>query len=181
MKSNSVVIRLAVPEDASQWAAMLLKLDEEVDYTTFQPGERSSDISKYMDKIAATIKYPKSAIFLAFDNRLENDKVVGYLSVETYRNNRKSHVATVGIGVLESYSSQGIANQLLIELTKHAKNHGLRRIEGHIAQSNYKSIALAKKFGFMTEGIKRNAIKINDNYEDEHLMVLEVEALHHEQ
>ena len=97
MKSNSVVIRLAVPEDASGWAAMLLKLDEEVEYTTFQPGERSPDISKYMDKIAATIKYPKSAIFLAFDNRLKNDKVVGYLSVETYRNNRKSHVATVGM------------------------------------------------------------------------------------
>lgn len=181
MKSNSVVIRLAVPEDASQWAAMLLKLDEEVEYTTFQPGERSPDISKYMDKIAATIKYSKSAIFLAFDNQLENGKVVGHLSVEAYRNNRKSHVATVGIGVLESYSSQGIANQLLIELINHAKKHGLRRIEGHIAQSNYKSIALAKKFGFMTEGIKRNAIKINDTYEDEHLMVLEVETLHHEQ
>jgi RimJ/RimL family protein N-acetyltransferase len=181
MNSNSVVIRLAVPEDASQWAAMLLKLDEEVEYTTFQPGERSPDINKYMDKIAVTTKYPKSAIFLAFDNQLENDRVVGHLSVNACRNNRKSHVASVGIGVLQSYSSQGIGNQLLIELIKHAKKYELRRIEGHIAQSNYKSIALAKKFGFMTEAIKKNAIKINDNYEDEHLMVLEVEALHHEQ
>lgn len=181
MKSNSVVIRLAVPEDASQWADMLLKLDEEIEYTTFQPGERSPDISKYMDKIAATTKYPKSAIFLAFDNQLENDKIVGYLSVEAYRNNRRCHVAIVGIGVLETHYSKGIANQLGIELMKHAKTNELRRIEAHIARSNYKSIALAEKFGFVLEGIKNNAIKINDAYEDEYLMVLEIEVLHHGQ
>lgn len=179
MKSNNVVIRLAVPEDASQWAAMLLKLDEEVEYTTFQPGERSPDISKYMDKIDATTKYPRSAIFLAYENQFGNDKVVGYLSVEAYRNNRRCHVAIVGIGVLESHYSKGIANQLVIELMKHAKTNELRRIEAHIARSNYKSIALAKKFGFIIEGIKKNAIKINDTYEDEYLMVLEIEALHH--
>ncbi|MFT4060180.1 MAG: GNAT family N-acetyltransferase [Legionella sp.] len=181
MKSNNVIIRTALPEDASAWAAMLLKLDEEVEYTTFQPGERSSDISKYRDKITSSINYPKSAIFLAFDTQSEADKIVGYLSVEAYRNNRKSHVATVGIGVLESYSSQGIANQLFAELIDHVKRNNLRRIEGHVAQSNYKSIALTKKFGFITEGIKRNAIKINDAYEDEYLMVLEIEALHHGQ
>jgi RimJ/RimL family protein N-acetyltransferase len=179
MKSNNVTIRTAMPEDATQWASMLLQLDEEVEYTTFQPGERSPNINKYMDKITATIKYPKSAIFLAFDNQSENAKVVGYLSVEAYRNNRKSHVAIVGIGVLESHYSQGIAHQLVTELIKHAKKNGLRRIEGHIAQSNYKSITLAKKFGFITEGIKKGAIKISDTYEDEYLMVLEVEALHH--
>lgn len=176
-----MTIRIAMPEDASQWAAMLLKLDEEVEYTTFQSGERSPDISKYMDKITATTKYPKSAIFLAFDNQLENDKVVGYLSIEAYKNNRRCHVATVGIGILESHYSRGIANQLAIESMKHAKTNDLRRIEAHIARSNYKSIALAKKFGFVIEGIKKNAIKINDAYEDEYLMVLEVEALDHGQ
>lgn len=172
MKSNNVNIRVALPEDAAQWAKMLLKLDGEVEYTTFQRGERSPDINKYLDKINSTIKYPKSAIFLAFDKQFE-ENVVGYLSVEAYRNSRKSHVANVGIGILESHHSQGIANQLVIELIEHAKKHELRRIEGHIAQSNSKSIALATKFGFVREGIKRNAIKINDTYEDEYLMVLE--------
>jgi RimJ/RimL family protein N-acetyltransferase len=180
MKSNSVFIRLAMPEDAYQWAAMLLKLDEEVEYTTFQPGERSSDMAKYIDKINATKKYPKSAIFLAVDNKIENEKVVGYLSVEAYRNNRKCHVAIVGIGILESYYSRGIASNFCIELIKHAKTNKLKRIEAHIARSNYKSIALAKKFGFIKEGIKKNAIKINGTYEDEYLMVLEIEVLHHE-
>ncbi|KTD59286.1 GNAT family N-acetyltransferase [Legionella shakespearei] len=181
MKSNNIIVRKALPQDAPDWAVMLLKLDEEVVYTTFQPGERSSDISKYKDKIISAINYPKSAIFLAFDTLSEDNNVVGYLSVEAYRNNRKSHVATIGIGILESYSSQGIANQLFIEMIDHAKRNNLRRIEGHVAQSNYKSIALTQKFGFITEGIKRNAIKINDAYEDEHLMVLEIEVLHHGQ
>lgn len=180
MKSNTIILRPAVPEDAPQWAAMLLKLDDEVEYTTFKSGERSPDITKYHEKITSTIKYPKSAIFLALDEQLKSNKVVAYLSVEAHRNKRKSHVATIGIGVLKSHNSQGIASQLIIELIRHAKNNELMRIEGHIAQSNYKSISLVKKFGFITEGIKRKAIKINETYEDEYLMVLEVEALDHE-
>ena len=173
MKSN-IIIRSAVPEDALQWASMLLKLDNEVEYTTFEEGERSSEISKYEDKIIAAINYPKSVIFLAIDSQFANNNIVGYISIEAFRNNRKKHIATVGIGVLESYSSKGIATQLGIKLVEHARKHSLKRIEAHIAETNHKSISLAKKFGFINEGIKRKAIQINNTYIDEYLMALEV-------
>lgn len=167
-----MIIRTALPGDASNWAEMLLQLDKEVEYTTFEPGERSADIIKYSSKISSMLEHPKSSIFLAFDNSLE-ENVIGYLSVDTHRNKRKEHVATIGIGVLKSHASQGIASQLLTKLMEHAKHHQLRRIEGHIAESNYKSLALATKFGFVTESIKKNAIKINGIYENEYLMVLD--------
>jgi len=173
MKSNTI-IRAALPEDALPWSAMLLQLDKEVEYTMFEAGERSPDISKYEDKIIATNNYPKSAIFFAIDNQLIDKNIVGYLSIEAFRNNRKRHIATVGIGILESHCSKGIATKLFLEMIKHAQNNGLKRIEAHIAKSNNKSISLVKKFGFVTEGIKRKAIRINNAYLDEYLMALEV-------
>lgn len=173
MKSN-LIIRIALPEDAAQWANMLLQLDNEVEHTTFEAGERSPVISKYKDKIIAAINYPKSVIFLAIDNQLGHNNIVGYISVEAFRNRRKAHVATVGIGILESHSSKGIATLLVTQMVKHARKYDLKRIEAHIAETNYKSISLAKKFGFNVEGIKRKAIRINNAYLDEYLMALEV-------
>jgi RimJ/RimL family protein N-acetyltransferase len=173
MKSNTI-IRAALPKDALPWATMLLQLDKEVEYTMFEAGERSPDISKYKDKIIASNNHPKSAIFFAIDNLLIGNNIVGYLSIDAFRNNRKRHIATVGIGILESHRSKGIATKLFLEMIKHAQNNGLKRIEAHIANSNSKSISLVKKFGFVTEGIKRKAIRINNAYLDEYLMALEV-------
>ena len=91
MKSNTI-IRTALLEDASPWSAMLLQLDKEVEYTMFEAGERSPDISKYKDKIIATNNYPKSAIFFAIDDQLIDNNIVGYLSVEAFRNNSSTVV-----------------------------------------------------------------------------------------
>lgn len=170
----NIIIRTALPIDALSWATMLLQLDNEVEFTMFEAGERSPDIRKYEDKIIATNKYPKSAIFFVIDNQLEDNNIVGYLTIEAFKNNRKKHIATVGIGILTPYHSKGIATQLFSELIKHAQRNGLKRIEAHIAESNYKSIKLVKKLGFITEGIKRKAIRINNTYLDEYLMALEV-------
>jgi len=174
MKLNTIIIRKAIPDDALQWANMLFKLDCEVEYTTFESGERSLDISKYKNKIISTMSHPRSVIFLAIDSQLENNGIVGYISVEAFKNNRKAHVSTAGIGVLSSHYSTGIANQLVSAMIEHARQSGLRRIEAHIAKSNHKSISLAKKFGFIIEGIKREAIRINDTYIDEYLMAMDV-------
>ncbi|KTC93170.1 MULTISPECIES: GNAT family N-acetyltransferase [Legionella] len=176
MKSNNIFIKVATAEDASGWANMLLKLDGEVEYTTFEAGERSSEINKYKDKIIEVEKDPKSIIFLAIDNQLKDNIVVGYLCIEAYKNKRKCHVATVGIGILKSHSMQGIANKFSEKFIKHVTESGLKRIEAHIAESNYKSINLAKRFGFTIEGIKSKAIRINSIYQDEYLMALEIDS-----
>jgi hypothetical protein len=38
---------------------------------------------------------PKSIIFFAVDDALSTNNIVGYLSAEAYKNNRKSHAITI--------------------------------------------------------------------------------------
>ncbi len=172
MKLSNISIKIAAQDDAASWASMLLKLDEETNFTMFQPKERSPEISKYKDKIKNSASDSKSIIFLAVDSVLLTNNVVGYLSAEVYKNSRKSHAITVGMGVLQSYCSRGIGSQLLVKLLSHAQEKKIKRIEACIADSNNRSINLVKKFGFVTEGIKQKAIYINNTYQDEYVMAL---------
>jgi RimJ/RimL family protein N-acetyltransferase len=172
MKLTNIIIKKASLDDAANWASMLLQFDKETQFTMFQPNERSSDISKYENKIIEINNNPKAIILLAFDNKLPKDNVVGYLCGEGYKNTRKNHVVLIGVGVLKSYHSNGVGSQLLTELLKHARENGIKRIEAHIAESNNNSINLFNKFGFALEGKKHKAILIDNNYQDECLMAL---------
>lgn len=171
----NITIRMAEISDAWKWAKMLHELDNESPYTMFEPYERSLDCKKYEEKIRTIRNNTASAIFLAIDEQHEN-KVVGYVSIETYKYRRKSHVATIGIGVIASYRSKGVASQFIPLIREHAQEHALKRVESHIAKDNYKSIKLATEFGFHLEAIKKNAIYINGEYKDEYLMVWDVQS-----
>lgn len=177
MKSNNITIELASTEDASAWADMLIRLDEETEFTKFESGERPTDISAYEEIINSITKNPKSALFFAIDSYLASNKIIGYVIAEAYKNNRKSHVSTVGIGVLKSYRKAGVAIQLCKTMRDYARRNGMLRVEALIATNNYRSFILAKKYGFIVEGIKKKSIQINNTYQDEYLMALEVEHL----
>lgn len=170
MKLTNITIKKPSLEDADGWMSMLLQLDKETQFTTFQPNERSSVISNYKNKIIDSNKNPKAIILLAIDNEHPKDNVIGYLCADGYKNTRKSHVLIIGIGILKSYHSNGLGTQLLTELLKHARENGIKRLEAHIAESNINSLNLFKKFGFFFEGKKQKAILIDNNYQDEYLM-----------
>ncbi len=172
MKLTNIIIKKASLDDAANWASMLLQFDKETPFTMFQPNERSSDISKYENKILETDKNRKAIVLFVIDSTLPKDNVVGYLCAEGYKNIRKSHVLSIGMGILKSYHSNGFGTQLLTELLKHVRGNGIKRIEAHIAESNERSMNLMKKFGFVLEGKKCKAIFIDNDYQDEYLMAL---------
>lgn len=172
MKLTNILIKKASLDDAANWASMLIQFDKETPFTMFQPNERSSDISKYENKILDTHKNPKAIILLVIDSTLPKENVVGYLCADGHKNTRKNHVLMIGMGILKSYHSNGLGTQLLTELLTHVREHGIKRIEAHIAESNNHSMNLVKKFGFVLEGRKRKAILIDNNYQDEYLMAL---------
>lgn len=177
MKSNNISIKSAAPDDASDWVNMLIKLDEETEFTKFEPGERTTDIISYKEIIIGIVKNPTSALFFAVDNYLESNKIIGYVIAEAYKSNRKSHVATVGIGVLKSHRKAGVAIELCKTMKSYARKNGVMRMEAQIAEHNYRSVILAKKYGFVVEGIKKKSIQISNIYYDEYLMGVEVERL----
>jgi L-phenylalanine/L-methionine N-acetyltransferase len=69
---------------------------------------------------------------------------------------RRSHTATVGMGVHDAYQRRGIGRALLSEIVAIADDWlDLRRLELTVFCDNHAAIALYQSFGFETEGVQR--------------------------
>ncbi len=60
----------------------------------------------------------------------------------------------------------------LVAIEAQATKNQLHRIELTVMEHNTRAFALYKKTGFETEGIKRDSLKINGHYVNEHYMAL---------
>jgi RimJ/RimL family protein N-acetyltransferase len=83
-----------------------------------------------------------------------------------------SHSGTLGIGLLPEYRGKGIGRQLMRRTIDAAFAFGLTRIELTVREANANAIALYKSLGFEIEGLHRNAVCIEGQYENLHSMAL---------
>ncbi|WP_240795537.1 GNAT family N-acetyltransferase [Aquibacillus halophilus] len=65
----------------------------------------------------------------------------------------------------------GIGTKLLDKTIEQAKLVGIEQLQLGVVSTNIPAIALYKKVGFSIYGTEIRAIKMNDSYEDEELMV----------
>jgi len=83
-----------------------------------------------------------------------------------------AHSGVLGVALLPALRGQGLGRRL-IERTLHAaRAFGLSRVELTVREDNRNAIALYRKLGFVTEGVKRHALRIDDRYENQVLMAL---------
>jgi len=83
-----------------------------------------------------------------------------------------SHGGTLGIGLLPDFRGRGIGRRLMQQTIDAAFAFGLTRIELTVRERNANAIALYKSLGFETEGIHRNAVRIEGQYENLYSMAL---------
>lgn len=83
-----------------------------------------------------------------------------------------AHTGVLGIALLPALRGQGVGRRLLARTLDAARAYGLSRVELTVRENNRNAIALYRKFGFETEGIKRNALQIDGRYENLVLMGL---------
>jgi ribosomal protein S18 acetylase RimI-like enzyme len=77
-----------------------------------------------------------------------------------------SHGGTLGIGLLPDFRGRGIGRRLMQQTIDAAFAFGLTRIELTVREGNINAIALYKSLGFETEGLHRNAVCIEGQYEN---------------
>jgi RimJ/RimL family protein N-acetyltransferase len=83
-----------------------------------------------------------------------------------------SHCGTLGVGLLPEYRGKCIGRQLMRRTIDAAFAFGLTRIELTVREANANAIALYKSLGFEIEGLHRNAVRIEGQYENLHSMAL---------
>jgi RimJ/RimL family protein N-acetyltransferase len=101
-----------------------------------------------------------------------DDRVIGWCDISALDRPVFAHVGSLGIGILAPYRGQGIGKKLLQTAIQKAEQKGLTRIELTVREKNKSAIALYEKFGFRIEGIHKNAVRIEGNYEDHVFMAL---------
>jgi RimJ/RimL family protein N-acetyltransferase len=110
--------------------------------------------------------YPQFAVVSA-------DTVVGWCDVLPNRSRvLYSHCGTLGVGLLPEFRGKGIGRQLMRRTIDAAFAFGLTRIELTVREGNANAIALYKGLGFEIEGLHRNAVCIEGQYENLHSMAL---------
>lgn len=95
-----------------------------------------------------------------------NGRIVGWCDITSLPRPVYAHCGELGIGVIAPYRGKGIGKALMHDALSRAKEKGLERIELTVFEENKPALALYQKVGFVIEGKKKNAVKINGKYDN---------------
>ncbi len=109
--------------------------------------------------------YPQ---FIAVDD----GRVVGWCDIIPMRGIDFAHSGLLGMGLLDGYRGKGLGTRILDVTLDAAKEYGLERVELEVYTSNTRAIRLYEKRGFVTEGVKKKARKLDGVYYDIQVMAL---------
>jgi putative acetyltransferase len=86
---------------------------------------------------------------------VQGDEIVGQAGLRRF-SDRRSHAASLGLGVHDDHQGRGIGTALLKAIIDTADNWlGLTRLELTVFADNAPAIHLYEKFGFIVEGTHR--------------------------
>ncbi len=97
---------------------------------------------------------------------LMRKQVIGWCDVQPYDRPTMAHAGILGVGVEARYRGRGIGTALIAAVIERAKAAGLTRVELTVREGNQRAAALYEKLGFVREGLKRNAVRVDGQYEN---------------
>ena len=130
-----------------------------------EPGERPTDINAVKNTIEKSID--DNNLFLVATHK---ENIVGFLSIQRGEYRRIRHTGYLVVGIREKYRGMGIGSELFSKIDTWAMENNITRLELTVICSNTIAKHLYEKNGFIVEGIKKNAMIIDDKYVDEFSM-----------
>lgn len=163
-----MIIRLATVADAPEMLALHRDILQKPYYFVTRLEEFDRTLEEQISWIEEKQTNEREVIFVAE----QNEKIVGWLSFQSYQRVLLQHVGTVAMMVDEDYRHQGIGLALLKHLLKWAQQNPLiEKVSLSVFSINEPAIELYKKAGFLEEGRKVKEFKIDDDqYIDDILM-----------
>jgi RimJ/RimL family protein N-acetyltransferase len=98
-------------------------------------------------------------------------ELVGSLSLARHRDSEKTkHVRDLAMGVAREYRGLGVGTALVDYAVRWARQRKVKKIVLSVFSTNRKAISLYEKFGFATEGTRKEQFLIHGKYVDEIMM-----------
>lgn len=164
------MIRFANKEDAEAILTIKNEITLSPDTTKFfisSPFELTGTIEEEQEKIERSLE--KKNLYIVYETAGE---VVGFLVFNRYQFHRLQHAGSMGMGIAEAYTNQGIGSKMIEHLIAWAKRQeNLEKICLGVVAVNERAISVYKRFGFVEEGRQKNQIKYEDGtYSDDIMM-----------
>ena len=97
---------------------------------------------------------------------LSEAEVVGWCDITPMRHAGFTHCGELGMGVRNGFRRMGIGTKLVEQTVQKAKEQGIERVELEVFRSNLPAIRLYEKMGFVVEGEKQKARKLDGVYDN---------------
>ncbi|CAH0419219.1 GNAT family N-acetyltransferase [Periweissella ghanensis] len=162
--TQGVDVRPLTITDAPALLTCLLRIDDTAPYLLYEPGERNWDSQTTQMVIEQS---NQTGVFLG---ALIGEQVIGYLLMQGADLLKIRHSAQIVVAVDAAYRQQGIGKRLFTTAIELAKAQGLSRLELSVMPQNLAAMRMYEKFGFVQEGVKKQAIKQGDQFMDEIMM-----------
>lgn len=164
------MIRLAEEFDAEAIIDIRKEIILSANTTKFfvsSPNEIPSNINKEKEKIRKS--FGEGNLYIVYE--IEG-LVVGFLVFNRFAHQRLNHAGSIGMGITDEYTNQGIGTKLIEFLINWAKKQNdLEKICLGVTSVNERAIKVYRRMGFVEEGRQRNQIKYEDgSYGDDILM-----------
>jgi len=99
-------------------------------------------------------------------------EVVGWCDISRYDRQIHAHRGALGMGIVPDYRGRGLGLRLINAALAEARRIGIVRIELSVHSDNARATSLYEKVGFVTEGVQRDAVKIDGQYLDTIMMAI---------
>ena len=172
---RKINIRKAFDFDALEIIELIKIGDKETKFLICEPNEIDISVNEAIKFIQSISNDPKALLFVA----TLDSKVIGVANIEPAGPfKRIEHRGKLSILVLNDYSNLGIGTSFVDYAIKKAKLMNYEFLELEVVSSNYYAIKLYKRFGFKEIGVRKNAMKYQDNtYADIILMNLNLNEI----
>jgi RimJ/RimL family protein N-acetyltransferase len=163
---KNMIIRSIQEDDSEQFLRLSKKLDQETQFMLFEPGERTTTSEEQRQRIQGLLSKDSQTVLVAEHEH----ELVGFLGCFGGGLQRNRHCAYLVIGILQAHAGQGLGAQFFEAIEAWALTHDIHRLELTVMTHNDRAVHLYRKMGFETEGIRKNALKIDGTYVDEYYM-----------
>jgi ribosomal protein S18 acetylase RimI-like enzyme len=103
---------------------------------------------------------------------LSSEEVVGWCDISPLGLEGFIHCGRLGMGVRDGFRRRGIGTRLFAKSIQRAKDRGLQRVELEVLASNTPAIKFYEGVGFVVEGVKKKARRLDGAYDDLIMMAL---------
>ena len=153
-----MLIRDTLPDDAKAVSVLVDAVARERRYLAGTSGFSEESTVSFI----ALVKAAKGVHLVA----LVGDAVVGWCDITPASFEGMTHVGRLGMGVKAGFRGQGFGKGLLKAGLNRAFMQGLERVEIEVFRSNESAVRFYEAHGFLREGVKVGARKLDGMVDD---------------